>query len=903
MKKILPSIFIFLILVNIFAPFSFGIDNQNNPIIKKSVAEAKDVVGISLEASVAKNDTTITPDAKVVWYIDDNRTSDDIQVLLQKDGSSVITKTDMTVNTDDAATQAYRANHTSDPLPYTVQRGSLPITGLSPNTTYHVTIVATQTIGFWGAPLTFIVNNLTLGSNNDAAYLSFNITTNKSGDVTTTSTSVKKSLSLDAIMPPCGLFSKTGTVVGCAAQLIYYVLFIPTSYIFALTGQFFDFTFHYSVSDSSYRSPFVLQGWGIVRDFCNIFFIFVLLYIAFRTILGFSGGHGPNTKQLIINVVIIGLLINFSLFAAQVIIDSSNILARVFYNSDAIKITESGANGVSDSTPSLKEGPNGEIPLSAAIVNKVNPQNLIINGANNVSVEDSVSGQKVSDATINGGNLGAGAFILITLLAVAVNVTGIIVFLSVGMIFIARVIGLWLAMIFVPLAFFSYTVPAMQGMSMVGWKHWWPETLKLAFLAPVFMFFLYLIIAFLQTGLGLINTQDLSGIAFIVATVVPFAFIMVLLWKAKDLAKDMSGKLGQSITGGVATIGGLALGGAALGGAMLGRNLLGRGMAAASRTPDAMHYGKEKLAFNQKLEAWENGGKKGAKPKWEDHAKAAGVKTSLLTRLGGNLNAKQMKVNEVDHARHEVDAIKEKAGLKGVEDYQLSGVDKEKLAKTYTKEKKGEIEADIRKGAAPLVDSTGQPAKDRNGNIITGGESGFKAANRGAEVSAAKSYKDPTTGKNTKVGKNGELTDEAKKEIEDKLNVEFNAVLKTSIEKESNTRFSHLQEESSKKISGVERVFSRSNKGSYDARNLSQTKADKREGIGTKMTAGLIAGIAMGVRTGLKTSNINHGSGQNDFLKDIGHTITEALKSAKVSVKVEESHGKSSDDHGGGGHH
>jgi len=54
----------------------------------------------------------------------------------------------------------------------------------------------------------------------------------------------------------------------------------------------------------------------VVRDFVNIFFIFVLLYIAFATILSL---HGFKTKEMIINVIIIGLLMNFSLFAGQLI--------------------------------------------------------------------------------------------------------------------------------------------------------------------------------------------------------------------------------------------------------------------------------------------------------------------------------------------------------------------------------------------------------------------------------------------------------------------------------------------------------------------------------------------------------------------------------------------------------
>ena len=162
-----------------------------------------------------------------------------------------------------------------------------------------------------------------------------------------------------------------------------------------------------------------------------------------------------------------------------------------------------------------------------------------------------------------------------TLLATAVNIVGLIVFLSVALIFITRVIGLWLAMIVVPFAFLSYTVPAMQDFDLVGWKKWWPETLKLAFLAPVFIFFLYLIIKFLNAGFAIMQTNDKEGLTFVIGIVLPFIFIMVFLMKAKDIAKDMSGKMGQQITDGLSKVGGFALGAATGGAAMLGRMSLG----------------------------------------------------------------------------------------------------------------------------------------------------------------------------------------------------------------------------------------------------------------------------------------------------------------------------------------
>jgi hypothetical protein len=800
-------------------------------------------------------------------------------------------------------------NLTDDGTGTNTRKGTVTFKGLAANTPYTITATAREVAHLgtawnfttiWGVDAASLAEGIQNGSMAQTVTSPQVITTNPAGQTTPASAGTVSSATPDSFMPLCGLddtgplsWVAKGSVFGCAEQFMYYVLFVPTSFIFALSGEFFDTTFAFSVNDASYRSTFVVQGWGIVRDFCNMFFIFVLLYIAFATILNL---HGFKTKEMIINVVIIGLLMNFSLFAAQVIIDTSNILARVFYNSDTIKITAgpNAANGVTNATGGAVN-PDGSLPLSAAIVNKVNPQNLIINGRQAVQLTDTVSGQSsiaTNTAVTSDSGLGVGALILITILAIAINVIGIFVFVSVGLVFVARVIGLWLAMILVPLAFFSYTVPAMQDIDMIGWKKWWPDTLKLAFVAPVFIFFIYLILEFLNSGLGIAQVPNATGAAFVLGIMVPFIFIMILLLKAKDIAKKMSGTLGESITGGISAAAALALGGAALGTAALGRNVVGKSVAAMSRTE-----GNQKMVkYRQELRDFKSGKRTEAPIKPD-------VKLNAFERFGDKLNQKQEKVNEVDHARHEIDSLKEKNNLKGVDDSNLSGVDNQKLKTTYIKEKKSEAESELRKSMRV----------ENEDGIVSVGEDGYKSANRKKLVDAMREDPDnilPDKDKDGKVildadGKpTGQLTDEAKKKIENELNVNFNALLKTGTDQKLDHDYEHLKSESKQKVSGFERVFSQANKGSYDVRNLSQTKTDKREHITTRASAGLIAGIAMGIRTGLKSHNINHGSGQADFLKDIGHTITEAMKSTKINVKVEESHGKSvGDAKGGGGHH
>ncbi len=593
------------------------------------------------------------------------------------------------------------------------------------------------------------------------------------------------------------------------------------------------------------------------------------------------------------NTIIIGLLMNFSLFAGQIMIDTSNILARVFYNSEAIRITTSSL-GVRSETgiESTSSTGLGELSISAALVEKVNPQRIILQSS---KVNTTNTGYSSAQDKSTTGRISGGTFILIVLMASAVNIVGFIVFLSVGLIFIARVIGLWFALVFAPLAFFSYTVPQMQNIKMVGWKKWWPETMGLCFVAPIFMFFMYLVLVFLQTGFaGLIGEQ--SGPNWVLSVMIPFIFIMMLLMMAKKLAKDYSGEMGQMITGAVTTGGAMLLGGAALTGALLGRKAIGGTLARASRSDSSQHLAQHKL----KIDEWKANGKNGTKPvapkAGDTMANGKTYKPNIFTGVGASLNKSKERVSMVDHARHEMDDAKKKAGLEGIDDSQLSGFDKTKIEKEFKKSKKSDVETAMKKG------------EDVRGNKITGiqSEDEYKKAERKTAVV----NHEKSTGRKEK-----NFTDADKKSVENDINIAFNAYLKDKTDKQLTHEYNHVNEESKGVINGSkvrqpERVFSKSNTGSWDVRNLSQSKTDTRANFVTKLGVGAIATIALAVRTGLKSADVDHGKGQipGNFMKDLKETISSAIKGSKLKFELPHTaaasgHDDHGGDHGGGGHH
>lgn len=387
-----------------------------------------------------------------------------------------------------------------------------------------------STVPVAGAPV-FIGTNLykwIFGNESTINYKSTTFFTTNS-DSTTNDGTVGKTIDQTPADFGCGI-TKLG---GCVLQILY-VLWQASAWIATLAGGFLDFFIYYSTNSSSYTNEFVSQAWGAVRDIANILFIIALLYVAIKTILGLNV---TDNKKLIGAVIIVGLIINFSLFTTKIVIDASNILAKVFYNNITSKDANSAnANGeLQDS----KAGAAGQKSISVGLVDKFNPQNIVMK------------------AYRSGLGLGYSIFIVILLLVITLYTAYI--FFSIALLFLARVVSLWLAMIFSPMAFASYTVPFdIPGF---GHKEWWKNLLDNAFLAPIFVFLLYIIVLFAGFLTEIVKyNSDSSWAERLLTIVIPFVILMALLKKAKELTVQYAGELGKEISGFGGKVAGLATG-------------------------------------------------------------------------------------------------------------------------------------------------------------------------------------------------------------------------------------------------------------------------------------------------------------------------------------------------------
>ena len=661
----------------------------------------------------------------------------------------------------------------------------------------------------------------------------------------------------------------------CVVSLFYYVLFVPLAWITKGAAKILDYFVYYSTSDESYRNVFVEKGWGAVRDIANIMFIIGLLFVAVKTILGLNT---TNNKKMIGNIIIFALIINFSLFATQVIVDASNILAKVFYH----QITPVNSDG------QQIEGNVEQRSVTVGIVDKFEPQQLLRDGTNTVDGED----LKLGDRTTQ-------TFLVVVLLIILMAFM-IYIFISVSFLFVARTVSIWLAMILAPIAFASNAIsPNIKGL---GWNEWLSNLLKSAFMAPIFIFFLYIIILFGDLfavgGVSATGGED-TNIAAFMATFIPFMLIFVLLSQAKKLAVSYSGEMGSAISKGALAVGGLALGGAALTTAFAGRTIAGRGMAAMSRRDGAVDYADKKMEFSNAVKDGTFSGN------WDDYKKAKGLKYGIRDKIGGRVNYSQKKTQDIDHARHELDEIQKKAGLEGVDKGRLTGENKKKMEETFIKEKKSEIETGLRGGDEKTLKLVSD-AKLRGD--LKNGESGYKAAERQDLVDEAKKET-----KNLKRDKKGnvianELNDEAKKKIEDTLTINFNALLKKASKEASENKYKETTKKADQGVGVGTRVMSKSTSGSYDIRDINKLTSAKQSSLGFKGTVALITAIAAAVRMGMKKgAGMEPGKSNGDFMKDISGLIKESLN---VKIDLGGSGGgggghakpSSGGGHGGGGH-
>lgn len=402
-----------------------------------------------------------------------------------------------------------------------------------------------------------------------------------------------------------------GTVFKILAGIAWFIFWIAGKFMM-IAGGIMDTMIRYALDSSKLTDLTVINGtWVIIRDMANMFFIFILLYIAIGTILRLSR---VQWKQALANLIVVALLINFSFFFTNVIIDASNVLAVGFYNN--IKTTINGATVY---------GP------SSVIMDGVRLQTFF----NTIEKDKSIGKMDNSDRALI--YLAAALFQFIT---------GF-VFAAGAILFIIRFVVFIFLLILSPLAFVAMILQSTSGHA----RKWWSTLLNNAILAPVYLGMVYIVVRVIQSPeFKSFTNLDASTFALEFSNssanmtypvIMNFLIITAMMWFALEASRNVSASTTNMAMRwakkGVGAGVGVGLAVSSTAGRQIGGNIA-RGIANSSSLKKAMgNKGFSGVAARSTMTLAD----KGANSTWDVRNTAVGGAAvgSLAKSTGINVNA------------------------------------------------------------------------------------------------------------------------------------------------------------------------------------------------------------------------------------------------------------------------
>ncbi len=211
-------------------------------------------------------------------------------------------------------------------------------------------------------------------------------------------------------------------------------------------------------------SPIVAAGWAIVRDSVNMFYVILLIAIAFGTIIGY---HKFQWQQQIPRLLKWAVIINFSRTLCGLAIDASQVLTLTFANA-------------------LKDIAGGNFVTFLGLTSIMSfSQNTGFIGAGGAAVDKGIP-VAASDYLIGG----VMAFVMMLIvLSVLIALVVILAF---------RIVMLWILVTISPLTWFVGSAKGIIESN--AYSQWWDSFKCFLVIGPVLTFFLWLALAVAGAG-------------------------------------------------------------------------------------------------------------------------------------------------------------------------------------------------------------------------------------------------------------------------------------------------------------------------------------------------------------------------------------------------------------------
>lgn len=270
----------------------------------------------------------------------------------------------------------------------------------------------------------------------------------------------------------------------------------------------------------------VSELWALVRDLFNLLFIFGLIYASFKIILD---ANDSASKKTIGTILVAALLINFSLYVAQVVVDFTNVAAYQIHQL-------------------IAADDNSGMTLFGVRVPDTTDQFVLFSGINETAKEDQTKILKNEVAKLNNessvNNIGS-AIVLGLMFCIFYTILGF-VFAACAIILFTRFFALIFLMIFSPMMFLGWVIPSMKSQS----SKWWKYFSNQALVGPALLFMIYLSLRALQ-GIGTTGREG-GIIATAIYLMIVAAFLLASLKVAKSFGAygtDMAMNIGNSARG------------------------------------------------------------------------------------------------------------------------------------------------------------------------------------------------------------------------------------------------------------------------------------------------------------------------------------------------------------------
>lgn len=247
----------------------------------------------------------------------------------------------------------------------------------------------------------------------------------------------------------------------------------------------------------------VYAGWKIILNFVNMFFILLLIIMAFGIILDL-----PKYRIRFIDFLIPALLINFSYAIGVYVVQLGDSIAQVFLNIIGDISTTFGQGLSLQAITNFGTNFNaGNTAAQAAAAANATAAGTTIGGNVSASIMNLLG---LYNATTGPGGGDITALLITAVIFIVFMVIVALAFLALAIFAIVRIPFIWFLLIVSPLAWFSYALPSLKDM---GWKSWWKQFIGWSFFMPVYLFFMTFATAFINAKTQLAGAMSPATLA------------------------------------------------------------------------------------------------------------------------------------------------------------------------------------------------------------------------------------------------------------------------------------------------------------------------------------------------------------------------------------------------------